>query len=165
MITRTPIIDDDGTGTTGTVLDNAWKQELYDQIDGTVGAASPPFVDLPYNAATYGVVGTGSWVVEAGDQIAYRYRLVGKILDLIVTVATTSIVGSVTFVTVLLPLGLAGKFNQGGTLLVLDGAGSVNSWWANNTGNTIIIARNDNAPWAPQTNTLQVRFSIRLEVQ
>ena len=36
-ITRTPIVDDDGSGQTGTVLDNAWKQELYDQIDGVLG--------------------------------------------------------------------------------------------------------------------------------
>jgi hypothetical protein len=32
-ITRTAMIDDDGTGTTGTILNNAWKQELYNQID------------------------------------------------------------------------------------------------------------------------------------
>jgi hypothetical protein len=32
-ITRTPIIDDNGTLTTGTPIDNAFKQELYDQID------------------------------------------------------------------------------------------------------------------------------------
>lgn len=32
-ITRTPITDDDGTGTTGTILDNAWLQQIYDQID------------------------------------------------------------------------------------------------------------------------------------
>jgi hypothetical protein len=32
-ITRTAVIDDDGTGTTGTVFEDAWKQELYDQID------------------------------------------------------------------------------------------------------------------------------------
>ena len=36
-ITRTPIHDDDGSGTTGTVLDNAWKQELYNQIDSLGG--------------------------------------------------------------------------------------------------------------------------------
>lgn len=35
-ITRTPIIDDDGSGTTGTVIDNAWKQQFYDQIDALV---------------------------------------------------------------------------------------------------------------------------------
>lgn len=32
-ITRTAIVDDDGTRTTGTALDSAWKDELYDQID------------------------------------------------------------------------------------------------------------------------------------
>lgn len=35
-ITRTPIIDDDGSGMTGTVLDNAWKQEFYNQIDAAL---------------------------------------------------------------------------------------------------------------------------------
>ena len=39
-ITRTPIIDDDGTGTTGTVIDNAWKTEFYNQIDATLGVSS-----------------------------------------------------------------------------------------------------------------------------
>jgi hypothetical protein len=38
-ITRTPIVDDDGSGTTGTVIDNAWKQELYNQIDAATAAA------------------------------------------------------------------------------------------------------------------------------
>ena len=32
-ITRTSMMDDDGSGTTGTILNNAWKQELYNQID------------------------------------------------------------------------------------------------------------------------------------
>jgi hypothetical protein len=35
-ITRTPIIDDSGSGQDGTVIDNAWKQEFYDQIDAQV---------------------------------------------------------------------------------------------------------------------------------
>jgi len=36
-ITRTPIFNDDGSGTLGTVFENAWKQQLYDQIDAFVG--------------------------------------------------------------------------------------------------------------------------------
>jgi hypothetical protein len=45
-IVRTPIIDDDKTGTTGTSLDNAWKQQLYDQIDGALGQVpSVPIAD------------------------------------------------------------------------------------------------------------------------
>lgn len=51
-ITRTAIIDDDGSGTSGTVIDNAWKQELYNQIDGLaapLGAWSP----VAFNAANF----------------------------------------------------------------------------------------------------------------
>ena len=40
-ITRTAIIDDDGSGKTGTVIDNAWKQELYNQIDAIEGGGAP----------------------------------------------------------------------------------------------------------------------------
>lgn len=39
-ITRTPMIDDDGSGTTGTVINNAWKVELYDQIDAALATGS-----------------------------------------------------------------------------------------------------------------------------
>jgi hypothetical protein len=35
-ITRTPLIDDDGSGTTGTVLNNAWQNGLYNAIDAIV---------------------------------------------------------------------------------------------------------------------------------
>lgn len=54
-ITRTPIIDDDGTGTTGTVIDNAWKQQLYDQIDGLVGPSAPPTAWTPTDASGAGL--------------------------------------------------------------------------------------------------------------
>jgi hypothetical protein len=40
-ITRTAMIDDDGSGTTGTIINNAWKQELYNQIDPGVGVWTP----------------------------------------------------------------------------------------------------------------------------
>lgn len=32
-ISRTAMVDDDGTLTTGTIINNAWKTQLYDQID------------------------------------------------------------------------------------------------------------------------------------
>jgi hypothetical protein len=43
-ITRTNIVDDDGSGTTGTVLGNTWKQELYDQIDDALAAIAIPAI-------------------------------------------------------------------------------------------------------------------------
>lgn len=59
-ITRTPWIDDDGSGTTGTVLNNAIKTELYDQIDAAlatsegdtefINVAAAPFDNVPLSA-------------------------------------------------------------------------------------------------------------------
>ena len=42
-ITRTSMVDDDGSGTTGTIINNAWKTELYNQIDAfpTLGTWTP----------------------------------------------------------------------------------------------------------------------------
>jgi hypothetical protein len=40
-ITRTPWVDDDGTGTTGTIINNAVKTELYNQIDAALGQLLP----------------------------------------------------------------------------------------------------------------------------
>jgi len=39
-IARTPIYNDDGSGTVGTVWEDAWKQELYNQIDAADAAAA-----------------------------------------------------------------------------------------------------------------------------
>lgn len=33
IVQRVPMVDDDGSGTTGTVLNNAWKSAFYDDID------------------------------------------------------------------------------------------------------------------------------------
>jgi hypothetical protein len=40
-ITRTPWIDDDGTGTTGTVINNAVKTSLYNEIDAALAKLIP----------------------------------------------------------------------------------------------------------------------------
>jgi len=47
-ITRTPIIDDDGSLTVGTVFENAWKQEFYGQIDAALGGTYSGAVDQSF---------------------------------------------------------------------------------------------------------------------
>ena len=47
-ITRTPMVDDDGTGTTGTVINNAWKQELYNQIDAADATSGQTWIWTPF---------------------------------------------------------------------------------------------------------------------
>jgi hypothetical protein len=70
-ITRTPIVDDDGTGTSGTIVGNAWKQELYDQIDAALAAEDAVVETVPHGGtgvatlAAHGVVvGNGAAAVN-----------------------------------------------------------------------------------------------------
>jgi hypothetical protein len=67
-ITRTPMVDDDGSGTTGTIINNAWKQELYGQIDGTL----PGWTAVPFDVANF-------WTgVTAGMVLANNYTTINK---------------------------------------------------------------------------------------
>jgi hypothetical protein len=60
-ITRTPMIDDDGSGTTGTIFNNAWKQELYNQIDAIVQG---PLLNWTATGPAVGTLGTGFYIVS-----------------------------------------------------------------------------------------------------
>ncbi len=51
VITRTAWTDDDGSGTTGTVINNAVKTELYNQIDAVVAAVAPATGQLVFPAS------------------------------------------------------------------------------------------------------------------
>jgi hypothetical protein len=69
-ITRTSMTDDDGTGTTGTVFNNAWKTSVYDQIDqmfaGSGSYATFTFGGSLAVASTLAVSGFGTHTFSAG---------------------------------------------------------------------------------------------------
>ena len=50
-ITRTAMTDDDGSSTTGTVFNDAWKTCLYDQIDAALTIVTPTVIALDSTAA------------------------------------------------------------------------------------------------------------------
>src|SRR5262245_21029178 len=68
-ITRTPIIDDSGSGQDGTVIDNAWKQQFYDQIDSALVSAG----------ASERLNGTATNYVTLGS--AYRCHVIRHYTD------------------------------------------------------------------------------------
>jgi hypothetical protein len=90
-ITRTAITDDSGSGTDGTVLNNAWKTELYDQIDafalplagGTLtGAlttngqvAFPATQNASANANTLDDYEEGTWTPNVGGTATYTTQV------------------------------------------------------------------------------------------
>jgi len=92
-ITRTPMIDDDGSGTTGTIINNAWKTELYNQIDGAIGAIDV-VASVPFNASMFGVYPSGAWTVTSGNVITLAYSRTGGTGVVTMQLANTVITGT-----------------------------------------------------------------------
>lgn len=76
-ITRTPMIDDDGSGTTGTIINNAWKTEFYNQIDAVAGGA---WTARAFNAANYYPEPPLTWTPIAAQIYLDRYTYLGNLL-------------------------------------------------------------------------------------
>lgn len=68
-ITRSTWIDDDGSGTTGTILNNAELQKIYNAIDSFTGGLWTP---VPFNAANY-TASAGIWTVPSAAQVVYTW--------------------------------------------------------------------------------------------
>jgi hypothetical protein len=71
------------------------------------GRANPlgTWIGVAFNAADYSS-NAGTWVVEAGDVIWYRYCLIGKVLIIDYRFATTTVTGAPTVLMVAAPAGL-----------------------------------------------------------
>jgi len=73
-ITRTPMIDDDGSGTTGTIINNAWKQELYGQIDG-IGTPQTAFSPTDTSGAGLVFVVNAANYIRIGNLVSIQLEL------------------------------------------------------------------------------------------
>lgn len=93
-ITRTPIIDDDGSGTTGTIINNAWKTELYNQIDALPSVAG---VWTAYTPTWAGPDGIGPTL--GNGLLSGRYVRIGHWVDvaIILKMGSTTVFGSSSY--------------------------------------------------------------------
>lgn len=91
-ITRTAMVDDDGSGMTGTVINNAWKTELYNQIDGVV--ANAPATDIAFSAANFIGRGGLTWSVTAGQVLLNRYIITNGVLTWWLTIQGPTVSGT-----------------------------------------------------------------------
>jgi hypothetical protein len=96
------MVDDDGSGTTGTIINNAWKTELYNQIDGAVVGATGTWSDVPFNAGYFTTPTAGAtWVVSAA---IYHYAVLGKVVQLSLNINPSTVTGAPVRFQVVLPL-------------------------------------------------------------
>jgi hypothetical protein len=115
-ITRSVWIDDDGTGTTGTVINQALHTTLYNEIDTALAQLAPltalgAWTAIPFNAANF-TSDSGTWVVAAGNQTMLAYMVVGKLLLLSFALTGTTVTGAPVFLRIKLPTG----FTASGTI-------------------------------------------------
>ena len=130
-IPRTPMEDDDGSGTTGTILNNAWKQELYNQID-QIGT----WQIEPFNAVNF-----INFTVTAAQVTVNRYMKIGRTVWWELTVSGATVPGPAGSLAVVVPGGVAAV--TAGTFL-LDHIPPGGAWGpgrVNTGGGTVTITQ------------------------
>jgi len=125
-ITRTIMTDDDGTGTTGTILNNAWLQTIYGQVDALVA----PWVPVPFSAANFTASGSGTWTVT-GTQACSTCRI-GALMTVLFQTSLSTVGGTPYALNVTIPgllptLGIGMPFNYAIAGVAGVGYGTVTS--------------------------------------
>ena len=161
MATWPTITDDDGSGTTGTSLDNA----LFTLIQGYVGGAwaSPAF-----NAADYSANGAQTWTVASGDVTSNKYIECGKTMTWSVQIDTSSVGGTPnTELRATVPNGrtIVGRSFTRAAFVSDNGTVRDNIFVRALSGNTYVsLMRTDSGNWAASTNNTAVYFTITFEI-
>jgi hypothetical protein len=169
-IPRTVWIDDDGTGTTGTVLNNAVKTELYNQIDtalaGVDAATQPPWINVTYSGAYFGGTGSMTWTVDAGDQIRFAYQLNGKTMTVSFYFEPTTLGGTAAFeVRITIPGGYTAKGWCTGYAWNTTGGVGIACTIRAAAGQTYLsILRSDSAAFVLGTNNVHFSGTFQFEI-
>lgn len=129
---------------------------------------------VPFNAAHY-TANAGTWTVESGDVLLYRYMLIGKTLWIALNVqATTTSAGMGNELRIQLPGGLQAinkEFTGPLPFISGGGIGPTRGYVVTRDGgsggaNKIALFKSDSSAWPDsRTNDLGVRFVAALEVQ
>ncbi len=169
MATWPPILDDDGSGTTGTPTDYALFQQIKAYIDGQAGATvGDAWTNVPFNAGNFGAGGAMTWTVEAGDILMNRYKVNGKTLLWSAYLFTTTLGGTVSNQ---LRINLPVPGMQAATARFLmpvafigDGGANVTGY-AETVGVTYLAINKTNlANFTLGANALHVAFTVLFEI-
>lgn len=159
MATWPTITDDDGSGTTGTPLDNS----LFGQIEDYIGGAWP---SVAHSAGNF-TSSAGSWTVDSGDQSYFSYVEIGKTMIVSVVLVTTSVSGTPTQLRVTVPNGRTIAGTHAGNFPALNNAVATTGMWQAGAGLTYIALLRDlagTATWDNATNTTAMRFTATFQI-
>lgn len=143
MATWPTITDDDGTGTTGTILDQAKFNEIRDYI----GAWNT----YTYSAGNFTGNGSMTWTVDDADEQIFWIEI-GKVMIVVFDIRTSTVGGSVnTTLQLTVPNSRTGLYGQG-TFAYSDN-GTAGTGWYQVNGTVIQLFKSTSTPnWTLSTN-------------
>jgi hypothetical protein len=146
-ITRTTLADDDGSGTTGTIWNNARLQLVYDAIENNWEATA--------YTPTWGNTGTAN--TTTGSTITGFYSKIGKKVSfgIQLTWGSGTVAGSGSW-TFTLPLTAIASGVYGGAHATISDASTGNLYLGNvlSASTTTIVLYNNASPLAPVSGTV-----------
>lgn len=160
MATWPTITDDDGSGTTGTILDDA----LFDSIRDYIGTA---WTAVAFSAGNFTANVLGTWTVASGDQAAFQYVEIGKTMVVSVKINTSTVGGTPdSELRITVPNGrtIAG-YAEGPFVRQQAGTMAMGVWLANG-GDTFIRLRVDlsGTVWSSSTDATFVSGTFVFEI-
>ena len=152
------ITDDDGTGTTGTILDQA----LFHGIRDYVGTS---WTDVTFNAGNFTASGSMTWTVASGDVSYYRWVEIGKTMFVCVAVFTTTVGGTPsTALKVAVPNGRTAQAATGLAIGLNNSAVFTGFWQTNGSTIDFYVDATGTTNWAAATNTTAIRAMCSFEI-
>lgn len=125
------------------------------------------WISVTYNASNF-TASTGTWTVESGDQIVFKYTLIGKTMIVSIELFGTSLSASPASLNIAIPGGFTAKVNTRNACQMIDAGTGIGGFLNVAAGGTVIQAFKDfNAGvWTgPTTNTTSVFGQITFEIQ
>lgn len=157
------LVDDDGTGTTGTV----WNKAALGSLFGVINWRVRDWVTVPFNAANFYGGGSQTWTVDAGDVGANRYAVCGAVAVWEVVVSSSTVGGTPNpYLWLNLPSGLtalsATHYQPVG--FCIDNGAQIQAVVQVGSGTALAVSRLLGGNWAASTNAtylyLHTLFSI-----
>lgn len=130
------------------------------------------WTDVAYSAGNFTANNSMTWTVQSGDQLSYRYALVGNTMMLQVSIASTTVAGTPdTELRIGIPGGLTGESGSGsaqqGACHIRDNnTYGVGLWSVADEGTYVAFYKADfSSAWAAATDTTAIRCSMMFRVE
>lgn len=154
------VTDDDGTGTTGTILDQA----LFHSVRDYAGVA---WTDVAFSAGNFTANNSMTWTLASGDQTTFTYVEHGKTMIISVLLVTTTVGGTPsTQLRIAVPNGRTIQTTCRGVFNGTDNGTDITGMWEASAGNTYIaLYKNPSAgTWTASTNNTAIFGQFTIEI-